>query len=59
MTNQLNEYKDYPKWIDTLSAEQRHEWYLLAKERIKEMDPAADITHRLAQAILTYEQNAK
>jgi hypothetical protein len=31
---QLNEYKDYPKWIDTMTEERQYEWYIYAKKRI-------------------------
>lgn len=57
MTERLNEYQDYPKWINTLSDEERHQWYLVAKERVKLLDAADENTQRLVKAIATYEQN--
>jgi hypothetical protein len=59
MTKSLTELNDYPPWIATLTDEQRHEWYLVAKDRLNEMTSPGDAVRKqnLAAAILTYEQN--
>jgi hypothetical protein len=52
MTEQLNEYNDYPKWIDTLTPEQVREWYHHAKQLL--LTPSG-YDKRLAQAVADYE----
>ena len=52
--SQLNEYNDYPKWIDSLTEEQRYEWYLRAKEFVLRFKSTSD-TSRLENAITNYE----
>lgn len=32
--NKLNEYNDRSSWIDTMTKEQQHEWYLKFKETL-------------------------
>ena len=32
--NKLNEYKNRPSWIDTMTKEQQHVWYLKIKETL-------------------------
>ena len=56
MTDKLNEYKDYPQWVDNLTPEEQYEWYLFAKKIIA--DPsriATDRGYQLAKAVEDYE----
>lgn len=55
MTNQLNEFKDYPRWIDSLTKEEQYNWYLRAKEVIEILNRLGDDTVDLNAAILNYE----
>ena len=51
----LNEYKDYPKWINELSAEQQYQWYLTAKKSLSTFQQITN-TNDLEQAIIAYEK---
>jgi hypothetical protein len=50
----LDEYKDYPKWIDSLTKEQQYEWYVRIKKSLPLWADMLDITE-LEQAIKDYE----
>lgn len=55
MTNKITEYSQHPKWIDNLSSEEIHKWYITVKrdlDKFKELGDASD----LEQAILDYEK---
>jgi hypothetical protein len=54
MNNQLNELKNYPKWIDSLTKDQQHEWYIRIKESLPKWQKLGDTTE-LEQAIKDYE----
>jgi hypothetical protein len=51
----LNEYKDYPKWIDTLTDEERYKMYLEIKRTLHIFQKLGDAT-KLEQAIADYEK---
>lgn len=55
MNNQLNEYINAPKWIDTLTPEEAHEWYLIVKRDLPLFKSRGD-TAVLEQAIVDYEK---
>lgn len=55
---QINEYKDYPKWIDTLSTEEQYQWYLKIKESLPVLKKSGDTT-RIEKAIAEYERQKK
>lgn len=54
MTSQLTELHSYPKWIDTLTTEQRHEWYLRIKESLPIWRELGD-SEELEKAVIEYE----
>ena len=54
MSEQINEYKDYPKWVDALSKEDQYQWYLRAKKSLPLFKTLNDTTE-LEQAIFEYE----
>lgn len=54
MSNQLNELKNYPKWIDALTVEQLHEWYVHIKKSLPLWQKMGD-TAALELAIKDYE----
>jgi hypothetical protein len=57
MTKKLNELRDEPKWINSLTTEQKHEWYLVAKEIVERLKRMGDDTVELEKAIIDYEIN--
>ena len=56
MNQQLNELKNQKNFIDTMSKEQKQEWYLRIKESLSELREIG-MPEELQQAIKTYEQN--
>lgn len=55
MKKKISEYIQNPKWIENITPEEQHEWYLLAKRdlpRFKKMGDASD----LENAIIDYEK---
>ena len=54
MSNQLNELKNYPKWIDTLTKEQQYEWYVNIKKSLPQWQKIGE-TNELELAIKEYE----
>jgi len=55
MNNQLNEYNTHPKWIDSLTPEEAHQWYLYAKRDLPLFKSRGDAS-ALEQAIVDYEK---
>jgi hypothetical protein len=56
MTDKLNEYKDYPQWIDNVTPEEQYEWYLFAKKIIADTSHiVTDSSLQLAKAVKDYE----
>jgi hypothetical protein len=53
--NQINEYRDEPNWISSLTKEQQYEWYLRAKQVLVRLEHMGDDTTRLNNAIQDYE----
>ena len=54
MNQQLNEYKDYPKWIDSLTKEEQYQWYLNIKKSLPTFEKIGD-AESLKKAIAEYE----
>lgn len=54
MAHNLNEYHDYPKWIDSLTKEQQYEWYIYIKKSLPQWQKMRDTTE-LEMAIKEYE----
>ena len=52
---ELKEYRQRPKWIDSLTDTDRYEWYLFAKKNLSDMKRRGDCS-ALEQAILEYEK---
>jgi hypothetical protein len=52
---QINEYKDYPKWIDTMTKERQYEWYLYAKKEVIRLRENGKNVDSLKDAISEYE----
>jgi hypothetical protein len=52
---QINEYKDYPKWIDTMTKERQYEWYLYAKKEVIRLQENGKNVDSLKDAISEYE----
>jgi hypothetical protein len=48
-------YKNYPKWIDALTTEEKHEWYNIAKEFVNRFKHTDDKMLELVNAIKNYE----
>ena len=55
MNEPLNEYKDYPKWIDSMSKERQYEWYIYAKNEVARLKENNHNVDALLAAILEYE----
>ena len=55
MNEPLNEYKDYPKWIDSMSKERQYEWYIYAKNEVARLKENNHNVDALLTAILEYE----
>lgn len=55
MTEKLDELQDYPTWIDALTKEQQHEWYLRIKNSIPLWKNLHGNVSDLEQAIKDYE----
>lgn len=55
MKEKLNELRNYPKWIDSLTTEQRYQWYLRAKDIVIRLKRMGDDTTDLEVAIKDYE----
>lgn len=53
--SQLNEYNDYPKWIDTMTEERQYEWYLYAKKEAVRLQEKDKNISALLTAISEYE----
>jgi hypothetical protein len=53
--NQLTEYNNYPKWIDTLTKEQQYEWYCRAKKFLVRFKESEDDIGELEKAVKDYE----
>jgi hypothetical protein len=51
----LNEYNRRPAWIDTMTKEKQHEWYLQAKKILPRLKNIGDDVSRLNDAIRNYE----
>lgn len=54
----ITEYKDYPKWIDTVTKEEQYQWYLRAKELLPILERTIS-TEKLREAIAHYETQLK
>lgn len=50
----LTEYREYPKWIDTMTKDEQHEWYLRIKKTLPMFKERID-TSVLEAAIKEYE----
>lgn len=55
MNKQINEYIERPNWIDSLTPEEAHQWYLIAKRDLPLFKKWGDAS-KLEQAINDYEQ---
>lgn len=55
MNKNISELITDPKWIETLSANERHQWYLIIKRDLP-MFKARGNTENLERAIIEYEQ---
>jgi len=53
--SQLNEYNDYPKWIDSMTKERQYEWYLYAKKEAIRLQENGKNADALIYAISEYE----
>jgi hypothetical protein len=53
--SQLNEYQKRPKWIDELTKEQQHEWYLRIKKSLPQWRNIKGDISDLEAAIKDYE----
>jgi len=52
----LTEYREYPKWIDTMTKDEQHEWYLWAKNELLPTLNRFSNTDILETAINDYEE---
>jgi hypothetical protein len=52
MTDKLTEYKNYPPWVDTVTAEEQYQWYVYVKQVV---ETSLDGNETLLQAIRKYE----
>ena len=56
MTDKLTEYKDYPHWIDSITPEEQHQYYVFAKKIVTDSSQVVDDSiKKLAQAVADYE----
>ena len=51
----ITEYNQQPKWIDKLTSEEAHQWYLKIKQDLPKFKNRGD-TSELEQAIVDYEK---
>ncbi len=51
----LNEYRDHPKWLNELTKEQQHEWYLVIKASLPQWRRIRGDVSDLEAAIREYE----
>ena len=55
MSEKLTEFRVYPNWINSLTKEQQHEWYLRIKNSLPLWRVLRDDVSYLEQAIKDYE----